>query len=152
MWNFVQGKIFLLWLCTKSFKHIFHCYHNKVLLRSHKLLISNSSNHNLSADLPFVICLLLSIILLDFCHFCSTENIFRWKDIQPMSPNKMKISSIKIALSSIFQVIYCYYIVCKGVPAPLFKASTPWPSMPPSLFKIFVSPPLFSVLPSFKVF
>ena len=43
-------------------------------------------------------------------------------------------------------------IVHKGVPAPLlFKAPTPWPSLP-SLFKIFVSPPLFSVPPSFKVF
>ena len=152
MWNFAQGKIFLFWLSTKRFKHIFHCYHNKVLLRSHKLLISNSSNHNLSTDLPFVICLLLSIIILDFWHFCSTENIFRWKDIQPMSPDKMKISTIKTALSSIFQIIYCYYIVRKGFQLHFLRRPSLDPACPPPLFKIFVSPPLFSVLPSFKVF
>ena len=42
-------------------------------------------------------------------------------------------------------------IVCKGVPAPLFKAPTPWPSLAP-IFKIFVSPLLFSAPPPFKVF
>ena len=46
-------------------------------------------------------------------------------------------------------------IVHKGVPAPppllLFKAPTLWPSLSP-LFKIFISPPLFSVPPPFKVF
>ena len=36
-------------------------------------------------------------------------------------------------------------------PPPLFKAPTPGPSLPP-LFKIFVSPPLFSAPPHFKVF
>ena len=41
-------------------------------------------------------------------------------------------------------------IVRKGSPAPLFKAPTPWPSLP--LFKIFVCPPLFSVPSPFKAF
>ena len=41
--------------------------------------------------------------------------------------------------------------VRKGVPAHLlFKAPTPWHSLSP-LFKIFVSPPLFSVPSPFKV-
>ena len=47
-----------------------------------------------------------------------------------------------------------YAIVCKEIPVrplPLFKAPTSWSSMLP-LFKIFGSPSLFSVPPSFKVF
>ena len=44
-------------------------------------------------------------------------------------------------------------IVREGIPAPLFLRHPllAWPSLPP-LLKIFVSPPLFSVPPPFKVF
>ena len=39
--------------------HIFNSCHKKVLLRSQKLLISNSSNHNFSTYLQFVIFLII---------------------------------------------------------------------------------------------
>ena len=44
-----------------------------------------------------------------------------------------------------------YSIVFKGGPAPIFMTPTPYPNLLP-LFKIFVSPPLVSVPPPFKVF
>ena len=53
------------------------------------------------------------------------------------------IKSLKIALLS-------WKKVFSGSP-PLFKAPNPRPSLPP-LFKIFLSPPLFSIPPPFKVF
>ena len=41
----------------------------------------------------------------------------------------------------------------RGFQTPLFKAPTPFLSLPPThLFKFFVFPPLFSVPPPFKVF
>ena len=46
-------------------------------------------------------------------------------------------------------------MIHKRVPAPLFKAPTPWPSLPSPLFKNFCFPSplfLFSIQPSFKVF
>ena len=43
-------------------------------------------------------------------------------------------------------------IFCKGVPAPPFLRHLPLNPASPPLFKIFVSPPLFSVPSSFKVF
>ena len=50
----------------------------------------------------------------------------------------------------IYIYIYIYNIVHKGVPAPLFKTPTPWPSLTP-LFKIFVPRLLFSVPPPFEI-
>ena len=44
-----------------------------------------------------------------------------------------------------------HIIVCKGVSSPLFKVTTPGPSLPP-LFKILVSSTLYSIPPPFKVF
>ena len=52
----------------------------------------------------------------------------------------------------IYMYIYVYvYVVRKEVPAPPFLKHPP---LDPAclLFKMFVSPPLFSVPPSFKLF
>ena len=61
-------------------------------------------------------------------------------------------SFIHTYIHTYIHYIHTYTIVRKGVPTPLlFKAPTPWPSLLPSLLKS-VSPHLFSVTPSFKLF
>ena len=64
----------------------------------------------------------------------------RWRDLTcPRKGPKFNLHQLRIGH--------------KGVPAHLiFNAPAPWPSLPPPLFKIFVSPPLFSIPPPFKVF
>ena len=61
----------------------------------------------------------------------------------------------KVVLIIVWEInCYFFIIVCKWVPVflPFWShPCTPWPSLLP-YFKIFVSPPLFSVPPPFKVF
>ena len=68
------------------------------------------------------------------------------------STKKVTVSSpvVDIHHSSISWSSQQTIIMCKGVPAPLFKAPTPWPSLPyflKSLFPLpsFLFPPLFKV-------
>ena len=81
--------------------------------------------------------------------FIITENYGRTKG---------KIWSVMSVDWSLFQPLFkdtikvYFCIVHKGVPAPPLLRHPPLDPACPPLFKIFVSPPLFSVPPPFKLF
>ena len=71
-----------------------------------------------------------------------------WCDVLAIKKrNKNEQQSLPVMTVMIWQSC----IVRKGVPAPLFKAPTPSPSLPP-LFKMFVFPPSFLFHPFLRYF
>ena len=87
--------------------HIFNSCHKKVILWSQKLLISNSSNHNFSTDLQFVIFFNYpSNCCWVFYIFALLKRFSGEKTYGLCHLTKMKMVTTKTVLLSIFWVIY----------------------------------------------